>query len=188
MFIMYDNVNLDLIPKEPHAVASYINGNYTNHEEAVKRFPHARHLGISIVGATPAECYDIETGDYTPQHVPDLYKLAFAAHIWRPCFYANLSTMPAVKAELSKANIMRSDVRLWVAYYDNIPNIPEGYDAHQFTDRALGRSLDESICRSDFFQPAKPAPEPDRDPLVYRLDKDLGDSFMFQAVRINRKA
>ena len=162
MFIMFDDTNLDLIPNEPHAVASYINGRFANYEEAKRRFPHARHLGISVTGDVAADCYDVEAGDYTPDDVPRLYEIAVKGGIWRPCFYAQLSgVMPAVRAKLNTVVNARSDVRLWVAYYNEQTDLPSWADAHQLTDHALGRSLDMSICKSDFFRPAsKPTPVP----------------------------
>lgn len=158
MFTMYDSVDLSQIPAEPHAVAAYINGEYANYEEAKKRFPHARILRISVTGDVVADAYDIEKGDYTPDRVPTLYKLALDGGVWRPCFYAQLSgVMPHVKAALNSVVQARKDVRLWVAYYNEGSDLPSGYDAHQFTSSALGRNLDESICDSDFFQPVKVA-------------------------------
>lgn len=157
---MYDDVRLDLIPREPHAVAAYINGQYANIDEARKQFPHARILGISVGGEVPADAYDIERGDYTPEQAASLFRIAQEHGIWRPCFYAQLSgVMSAVRQSLNTVVKSRADVRLWVAYYNNQADLPAEYDAHQFTDRALGRSLDESICRSDFFPAAKPQPK-----------------------------
>lgn len=155
MFTMYDDTNLGLIPNAPHAVAAYVNGRFANVDEARRRFPHARILGISVGGIVAADCYDIERGDYTPAQVPELYKAALDGGIWRPCFYAQLSgVMPAVRDELRPIIKDRADVRLWVAYYNGQADLPAAYDAHQFTDRALGRSLDESICNDQFFKPA----------------------------------
>ena len=159
MFTMYDSVTEDVIPKEPHAVAAYINGQYANFEKCRKMFPHARILTISVNGLDViADAYDIEKGDYQPDETARLYQTAKAHGIWRPCFYAQLDgTMPAVKADLNKiVGLQRADVRLWVAYYNGQPDLPPGYDAHQFTDRALGRNLDESICADTFFRAAKP--------------------------------
>ena len=154
MFVMYDNVDLNLIPNGPHAVGCYRNGRYANEDQARKRFPHARILPISVTGDVPCDCYDIETGDYTPDYAAQLVKTALQHNIWRPCLYANLSTMPAVKHDLEANGVQRNEVRLWVAAYDGVPIIPAGYDAKQFTDRALGRSLDESVCNDTFFRPS----------------------------------
>lgn len=160
MFTMYDSVDLSQVPNAPHAVAAYINGKDANYEEAKRRFPHARILRISVEGIVPADMYDVEKGDYNPEQVPDLYRCAKEHGIWRPGFYGQLSgVMPAIKNNLNKiAGLVREDVRLMVAYYNGTPDLPHGYDAHQFTDRALGRNLDESICADTFFQPIHPTP------------------------------
>lgn len=172
MYLMYDDVNYDLIPANPHAVIHYINGHegVLSEEEARKKFPHARLLGMSVTGKVPAPGYDVERGDYTPDDVPELYHIAIEGGIWRPCFYGELSgTMPEIKAKLNTVVKARGDVRLLVADWDDIPIIPTGYDGKQFTDKALGRSLDESILLDTFFKPEKaeaspsaaPTPEPD---------------------------
>jgi len=150
---MYDSVTVDQIPEQPHAVAGYVNGSYANVDKLKERFPDARLLTISV-GASDeiADCYDIENGDYKPSDAAELYQNAVRAGVWRPCFYADLSNMPAVKKSLNTVVKNRSDIRLWVALYDNSPYLPEGYDAKQFTDKALGRNLDESICDSTFFK------------------------------------
>ena len=163
MYTMYDDVNLSLIPREPHAIIAYINGDEPTLEQARKDFPHARILEMSVRGIVPAQAYDIERFDYTPDDVPELYKVAQEAGIWRPCFYGQLSgTMPAIRAKLNTVITARADVRLLVASWDGVPIVPAGYDGKQFTDRALGRSLDESLLLDTFFQAAKPKPAPDR--------------------------
>ena len=156
MLTMYDSVTVTDIPKEPAAVAAYINGIYKNIDEVRARFPRARILTISVTGDVVADCYDIEHGDYKASDVERLYHIAHDAGVWRPCFYAQLSgVMPQVKDELNKIpGLVREDVRLWVAYYNGLPDLPVTYDAHQFTDHALGRNLDESICSDTFFPPA----------------------------------
>lgn len=158
MFTMYDSVDLSQVPASPHAVACYIDGKYANEQEARRRFPHARILTISAVTEVPADCYDVENGDHRPETVPALVRLALDHGVWMPCVYADLSTMPLVKLHLAESGIDRRHVRLWVAYYNGAPDLPTGYDAHQFTDRALGRNLDESICADTFFRPSKPTP------------------------------
>lgn len=168
MFVMYDDTDLTQVPNMPHAVGCYRNGRYENEWEARTRFPHARILPISVEGRVACDAYDIEAGDYTPDDVPELYKIAREAGIWRPCFYAQLSgVMPAVRAKLSTVVAKREDVRLWVAYYNEQPDLPSWADAHQFTDRALGRSLDESICKDDFFPPIGHQQPPGHAPVTH---------------------
>src|SRR5215469_15094238 len=119
MFVMYDSVTLTAVPKNPHAVAAYVDGKYANIEEARHMFPHARILPISVGSGVPCACYDIETGDYKPNDVPVLYARAIKENIWRPCFYANLSTMPEVRKQIEATTSNRASYRLWVAYYNN---------------------------------------------------------------------
>jgi hypothetical protein len=170
MFVMYDSVTLAAVPAGPHAVACYRNGLYANEEQARRLFPHARILPISVAGAVECDCYDIETGDYSPSDVPELLSVALHARVWRPCFYANLSTMPRVVEQLRSTGVRRDSYRLWVAYYNGHTDLPVEYDAHQFTDRALGRNLDESICRDTFFAPVKHVdPTPAQHDSLYQM-------------------
>ena len=154
MYVMYDSVDVDQIPENPHAVAAYVNGSYANVDKVKERFPDARILTISVTNYAVADCFDIESDDYKPSDAAELYQDAVRAGVWRPCFYADLSNMPAVKKSLNTVVKDRKDIRLWVALYDNSAYLPEGYDAKQFTDKALERNLDESICDSTFFKAA----------------------------------
>jgi hypothetical protein len=80
-----------------------------------------------------------------------------ARGVKRPCFYADASTMPSVIAALLSAGIKRSSYRTWVAHYTNVAHLEPGADATQWTDVALGRNLDESLCTPLFFaDPPKP--------------------------------
>lgn len=162
MFVMYDSVNIDLIPNGPHAVLGYINGNWPTAPELRKRFPHARVAELSVGGMIAAPGYDIERGDYAPDQAGELFQLARDAGIWRPLFYAQLSNMPTVKDSLRPHLKDRAEVRLMVAAWDGVALVPAGYDAKQFTDRALGRNLDESVCLDDFFPPLGPPKPSDR--------------------------
>lgn len=155
MFLMYDSTEPNQVPNHPHAVAYYVDGHFgvITHEEARARWPHARLLPISTGSGVACECYDIERGDYKSSDAPHLFEVATKDGLERPCFYANLSTMPAVIEALHTAGIPRDRIRLWVASWDGVSVIPGGYDAKQFTDKALERNLDESICKDNFFAP-----------------------------------
>ena len=67
--------------------------------------------------------------------------------------------MPAVIGALRAAGIRRDEVLLWVADYTGKPHFPvfrwgrklTVSDACQYTDRALGESLDESVCTPEFL-------------------------------------
>ncbi len=159
---MYDDVNLDLIPHDAVAVAGYTGGNYPTYRELVRRFPEAHHLSIAVASTDrTAVCLDVEPGDASPAAVPTWVRAAHARGIARPVIYASVSAMQGILNLLAGANIPRSAVRVWTAHYTGRPHRCSpascGYglrtvaDATQWTDRALGRSLDESLLVGGFF-------------------------------------
>lgn len=158
MLTMYDSTDPSVIPRDPAAVAGYINGRWPTYDAIVRRFPHARHLSITIDSHVPADVLDIEKGDALPEEAGRWVKLAAAHGIWRPCPYAPLSMMPAVIENLNRQGLGAGHRRLWVADWTGHAHLPQGFDACQFTDRALGRNLDESLCSSHFFRPAATRP------------------------------
>lgn len=151
MLVMFDTTTPDQLPNHPQAVAGYVSGRWPDYGTIRKLYPHAKHLSISTNVSTTADCLDIESGDAKPVSAPDWYRRAVQENVWRPCFYADLSTMPEVRKQLDAAGIDRADYRLWVADWTHTPHLPDGYDACQWTDKALGRNLDESLCAPDFF-------------------------------------
>ena len=148
---MYDSVDVSTVPLNAQAVAGYVGGSWPTYLPLVQAFPKAKHLSIAIAASEDADCLDIETGDATPDEAPGWVRRQWARGVKRPCLYANLSTMPAVEAAL--AGIPRTRYRLWVAQYliPRRPHLPAGFDACQYDDQALGRNLDVSLLRSDFF-------------------------------------
>jgi len=159
MIAMFDAVAISEIPASPQAVAGYVGGNFPTFSPLVQRFPNAKHLSIAVNSSEDAECLDIENGDAVPSDAPAWHARQMARGVKRPVFYANTSTMPAVIAALR--GIPRSQYRLWTAHYTHQPHIEPGSDATQWTDRALARNLDQSLCADDFFtDPAVPATNP----------------------------
>jgi hypothetical protein len=150
-FTMFDSTEVATIPKGAIAVAGYVGGKWPTFHELVQRFKRARRLSIAISSDEDADCLDIETGDATPFDAPEWVRRQKRRGVAKPCLYANLSTMSVVISVLRNAGIHRQDVKLWVAHYTNIPHIEPGFDACQYTNRALGRSLDASLCNGDFL-------------------------------------
>lgn len=173
--IMYDDVTLDLIPPNPPAVAAYVDGRFANIDEARRRFPHAIILPICVSSSTDAagihikeEALDDEPGDATnATAVPWTRRQLAKGRI--PVLYTSASNVAALVATLTAAGISRDRYLIWSAHFTNVPHIcgphtcgfPQA-DATQFTDRALGRSLDESLC-SDHFLPRATPPRPPAD-------------------------
>ena len=165
---MYDSVDLGQIPADAQFLAAYVDGRFANVAEARDRFPHARILSIAVNAAHDADCLDIETGDATPAQAAAWFLRQKARGITRPCLYASAFVMdteviPALKA----AGIGAGEIRLWSAHYNNTPHIcgPSTCrelgvtaDGTQWTDKAMGRNLDQSLLAADFFGTA-PAPD-----------------------------
>lgn len=158
MWVMFDSITLDAIPAHAQAVAGYTSGNWPTYNEVVRRWPHAQHLSIAVSASHDAECLDIESGDAVPAQAPAWFHRQRARGVAKPALYASLSVASNVIAECSKAGIKREEYRLWTAHYTGAPHLcgpSEGLSSHadatQWTDRALGRNLDESLCNDAFF-------------------------------------
>jgi len=146
MRTMYDAVNIANLPADATLLAGYVDGrDTTGHFARVRTaHPQTRVLRITVTGGTlDAEIGDIEVGDMTP-HSGAAWAARKIAAGQHPTLYCNASTWPSVKAEVQKAGIA-GRISYWIADYDGDPTIPAGAVAKQFTDRALGRSLDQSI-------------------------------------------
>lgn len=158
---MFDSVDVSQIPASAQAVAGYVNGRFVTYPHLLAAFPHAHVLSIAVNAAADADCLDIETGDATPGQAAAWYARQKTRGVARPCLYASAFVMdteviPAIKA----AGISPGSVRLWSAHYTGTAHIcgPSSCrelgitaDATQFTDRALGRNLDESLLAAGFF-------------------------------------
>jgi hypothetical protein len=85
-----------------------------------------------------------------------------ARGVKHPVVYTSVSNVPALLGALAKDGIKRLDIRLWTAHYTGRPHLcgPQcGFgmsttaDATQYTNHALGRTLDASLCRDGFLPP-----------------------------------
>lgn len=169
---MFDSIDLDQIPADAAIIAGYVGGRWPTAHEIPHRWPHARLFTIAVNAGEDAECLDIETGDATPADAAGWFERQKARGVHRPCLYASASVMQRdVVPVIQAAGIARGAVRLWSAHYGAGEHIcgprPScglmsiGADGTQWTDRALGRNLDESLLRPDFFAvPAPPAKPP----------------------------
>lgn len=160
--VMYDDVDVTLIPGAAPAVAGYVDGAWQTFESLREEFPHAWKLSIATSPRSNAHCLDVERGDASPGDVPGWLQRqrdSWAGEEYRPCVYANKGEAPAVIAACDAAGIKRRSYRLWVADWTFQPHIcgPSSCgasfsaDATQWTDRANGQSLDQSLCAAGFF-------------------------------------
>jgi hypothetical protein len=162
LFHMYDDVDLDLIPTDAPAVAGYVDGLYRTFPLLRARFPKAWRIPIAVFATDKASFLDVENGDATANQVVPWIRARLAEGRHRPGFYTSVSSVQGIVNLLEAAGIKRDEYRIWSAHYTFAPHICSPHscaypglevdaDATQYTDRALGRSLDETLTHRDFF-------------------------------------
>jgi hypothetical protein len=159
---MFDDVNIGLEPPGAFAYAGYVDGLFANMPELEKRFPGAHFLDIAVFPSDNATCLDVEPGDATNADVFAWFNRQLARKVHRPVVYTSASNAAAMQATMAANGFKRSSYRLWTAHYTGRPHLCapavcgfglDQADATQFTSKAMGRSLDESIVADNFFAP-----------------------------------
>ena len=167
---MFDDINLKLIPANAVAVAGYIGGRWPTYPKVVTGWPHAKHLSIAVASGYDADCLDVETGDATIAVAPAWVKRQLAlrkqGHRYntpKPVLYTAASWGAELIAACTKAGLVYGkDYLWWSAHYNPVLGehfcgpkcgfgIKNTAHATQFTDKAFGKSLDESVVSSGFF-------------------------------------
>lgn len=157
---MFDSVDVMQIPADAAAVAGYVNGRWQTFPELEKLFPTAHRLSIAVTVHADAECLDVEKGDATPDQALAWVKRQLALGVKRPVVYTFLAQAATLQAALKDAHITRDEYRLWTAHWIYKPHrcnpacgfgFKDTADATQYSDHALGRNLDASLCAPDFF-------------------------------------
>lgn len=163
--VMYDDVAVGLIPLLARAIAGYVDGIYGTWAYIVAHFPKAKKVSIATSASHLADILDVEKGDARIDQVPAWLNRAHS--LWKPRkdgpskpgVYTSESNLEALVSTLQGAGIPRSSYLLWSAHYGAGEHIcgPDTCgskvkaDATQFTDKAQGKSLDESLCEPWFF-------------------------------------
>lgn len=149
---MYDGVNVEAIPEDAAAVLLYVDGAVSrNWAAGLARFPHARHVSITVEGSHAAEFADVETGDLTPEMGAAWLRHQIQAKIWRPGLYGSKSTWAAIEPLIS--DIPRGKYRKFLANPDRKRwGITRGFDAEQYL---WSPGFDMSALASDFFPEAR---------------------------------
>ena len=159
---MFDSVTISEIPADAAAVAGYVGGNWPTFPSLEAAFPRALRVSIAINVTEDADVLDVETGDATNADAPAWVKRQLAKGT-KPTVYTSLANAMPLRAVLQKAGIASWRYRLWTAHYTDRPHrctskcgfgFTGTADATQYTERALGRNLDASLCASTFFSEA----------------------------------
>lgn len=166
---MFDDIEVSKMPAGPdYAYAGYTGGHWPTFAELSRRFPGHRLLSIAVFAGDDGECLDVEKGDATIADVPAWYERQVRRGVHRPVLYTSASNLVALERAMAAHHIERGAYRLWAAHYTGRPHLCAPHscgfglteaDGCQFTDRALGISLDRSILLPSFFD-TRPAPHP----------------------------
>jgi peptidoglycan hydrolase-like protein with peptidoglycan-binding domain len=168
---MFDTAFNDQYPPGAAAYAGYVDGgvgNQPNHAWIVSAFPQAHHLSIALFADRDADALDVESGAARPSDIPGWYARQRRRGIARPCIYANTSTMQAsVIPVIQAVPVIRTAIRLWTAHYDgehicgprSCRQLSIDADGTQWTDGAMGLTLDQSLLLENFFGTLPPVPE-----------------------------
>lgn len=161
MITMFDSVDTPLLPLGAgFAYAAYIDGKFANASQIRARFFAANILTIAVFARDDADCLDVETGDATPAQAAGWVTRQLSRGVKRPCLYASASVMPQILSVMKTAGVSRNLLRLWSAHYTHKSHIcgpatcremSISADGTQFTDRARGINLDQSLLLDDFF-------------------------------------
>lgn len=151
--IAYDDVALSLIPPTAQIIWVYRDGRFANEQQARRAFPHAEIKTLTTQGEAGTDGADCEPGDLSPQREAAWARGEIHAGRPHPWLYANRDQMPAVIKACNAIGVHRDEVLIWSAHYTGKEHIcgPSTCGADfqangtQFTDRAEGRSLDESV-------------------------------------------
>ena len=168
--VMYDDVNVSLIPKTAPAVAGYIGGRWPTYPKVVSGWPTAKHLSIAVASIYNADALDIEPGDAPVSLAAEWVKKQLALrtqgnkyNTTRPVVYTSASWGQNLVNTLEKAGLKYDqDFMWWSAHYDPAkgkhicdPSCGFGIKvrahATQWTDHADNKSLDESLVVAGFF-------------------------------------
>lgn len=154
---MFDDTSIDLIPRVARAVAGYVNGLYVTVPGLRLRFKGRRIVTIAVSSDAAAHFLDIEAGNATIADAPGWWGRN-KAHARG--FYIAESEAAEFVAYLQAHGIHRHEYVLWTAHYDGTRHIcgPKTCgcaveaDGTQWTDRANGKSLDESWLHRSFWR------------------------------------
>lgn len=164
--VMFDNIDAAAVPDSAPAFAGYVDGRpeWQSFAPLRARFPRKPGLSIATSAEHDAHCLDVETGDASPDQVPEWIRRQqerWAGEEWRPCVYGSKSMIPLIIAACDQAGIKRGEYRVWSADWTYQPHIcsPASCgatftaEATQWTDRDAGG--DKSLCAAGFFPGAR---------------------------------
>ncbi len=159
--VMYDSVTVSAIPTDAEGVAAYVQGDpYPNLAAVKARCPHAKILTVALHSSIDADCLDIELGGALNADGPAWFHKQVKRGIKTPTLYTSLSNAQSLVDLMAHTGIKRAEFKLWTAHYNYVQHrcgphcgfgLKSDANGTQFTNRAHGLNLDESLVGHNFF-------------------------------------
>jgi peptidoglycan hydrolase-like protein with peptidoglycan-binding domain len=159
---IYDDVQVGLIPSDAVAAAGYVDGIYRTWPALTARFGNTIPLiPITVFGAN-ARIADDEPGNIDNAQTAAWLKRMLAVRTDVPGPYTSASNVDPLVREIQALGIARSQYVIWSAHYTGVAHIcgptscgacQNQCNATQYTDRAQGKSLDETEAFASFIGP-----------------------------------
>lgn len=159
MYTGYSSVTTSDIPASAPVVFAYSNPPYAQVEEVKRRCPHARIVTIATHLDVKADMYDFENGAIPVADAVTVLRDHLASGQSRPIAYAALDDLQTIMTEFTSKVGNHERVRWLPAHFTDSPELPSWADGVQWSEKALGRNLNEYLLRSDFFGTVEPAPD-----------------------------
>ncbi len=160
LITMFDDIVVAKLPTgSVYAYAGYVDGLWPTFPELKAKFPGHHLLDITVSASEDATCLDIERGDAS-NFVAAAWVIRQAARgVYRPVLYTDASNMAGLERTMTAQHIPRIGYRLWIAHYAKCHICSPwtcGYgltqaNGTQWTQNALGVSLDQSVMLPHFF-------------------------------------
>lgn len=161
---MFDSVDIEQIPANAQAVAGYVDGKWKTANKLRVKFPNARLVTIATSVKSDADCLDVERLDATNAEAAAWVKRQWARGVRKPILYTSVSNWKSLADELARNGVRHrsygKSYKRWSAHYTYKPHrcgkscgMPGLWraGATQWTDKALGRNLDESLVARFWF-------------------------------------
>lgn len=159
--LMFDDINPALLPAGYDAYAGYVDGKWPDFNVIKAKFPSARILSVDVNGSnTGANALDVEPGDANNQTAVTWVKAKINAKAALIVIYTSVSNVNALVQALTDAGVPRTAYKIWSAHYGAGAHMcgpatcgltKWACDGTQFTSKALGADLDESLIDDNFF-------------------------------------
>jgi hypothetical protein len=121
---------------------------------------HGGVVSVAVSASDDADCLAVVRGDAAPVDVPAWVRRQLARGVQRPIVWAAITDFPTINTLLKADGLSRSEVREWDINTTGITHVDPGFDATQWTAKALNiPGLDESLVLWNSGYPIPPAPQ-----------------------------